>query len=102
MEESKFIFPFEKLDVWQMAVNLTGYVLELLEKILFNRHLRLVSQMEGAVVPIAQNIAEGKDADTKKNFFNTSVLRKDPFTKLLHLMKFSAGKRYFQRMNQKK
>lgn len=68
MEESKFVFPFEKLDVWQMSVNLTGYVLELLEKIPFNRHLRLVSQLEGAVASIAQNIAEGKGRQYKKEF----------------------------------
>ena len=68
MEESKFIFLFEKLDVWQMSVNLTGYVLELLEKIPFNKHLRLVSQLEGAVASIAQNIAEGKGRQYKKEF----------------------------------
>jgi four helix bundle protein len=68
VEESKFVFPFEKLDVWQMSVNLTGYVLELLEKIPFNRHLRLVSQLEGAVASIAQNIAEGKGRQYKKEF----------------------------------
>lgn len=68
MEESKFIFPFEKLDVWQMSVNLTGYVLELLEKIPFNKHVRLVSQLEGAVASIAQNIAEGKGRQYKKEF----------------------------------
>ena len=68
MEESKFIFPFEKLDVWQMSVNLIGYVLELLEKIPFNKHLRLVSQLEGAVASIAQNIAEGKGRQYKKEF----------------------------------
>ncbi|HHT9113460.1 MAG: four helix bundle protein [Planctomycetes bacterium] len=68
MEESKFIFPFEKLDVWQVSVNLTAYVLELLEKIPFNKHLRLVSQLEGAVASIAQNIAEGKGRQYKKEF----------------------------------
>ena len=68
MEESKFIFLFEKLDVWQMSVNLIGYVLELLEKIPFNKHLRLVSQLEGAVASIAQNIAEGKGRQYKKEF----------------------------------
>jgi len=68
VEESKFIFLFEKLDVWQMSVNLIGYVLELLEKIPFNKHLRLVSQLEGAVASIAQNIAEGKGRQYKKEF----------------------------------
>ena len=68
MEEGKFTFPFEKLDVWQMAVDLAGYVLALLEKIPFNKHLRLISQMEGAVASISQNIAEGKGRQYNKEF----------------------------------
>ena len=63
-----FLFPFEKLDVWQMAVNLVDKVLVLLEELPVNRHLRLVSQMEGAVTSISQNIAEGKGRQYKKEF----------------------------------
>jgi four helix bundle protein len=63
-----YIFPFEKLDVWQMAVELVDYVLDLLEKISFNKHLRLISQMEGAITSVPQNIAEGKGRQYKKEF----------------------------------
>ncbi|KAF0117511.1 MAG: hypothetical protein FD151_2345 [bacterium] len=38
MKEEKYIFSFEKLDVWQMAVDLADHVLGLLEKILLNKH----------------------------------------------------------------
>jgi four helix bundle protein len=68
MKEEKYIFPFEKLDVWQMAVDLADYVLGLLENIPFNKHMRLVSQMEGAVTSVPQNIAEGKGRQYKKEF----------------------------------
>ncbi len=68
MKEEKYIFPFEKLDVWQMAVDLADHVLVLLEKIPFNKHMRLVSQMEGAVTSVPQNIAEGKGRQYKKEF----------------------------------
>ena len=54
-----FIFPFEKLEIWQLAVDLADYILELLETIPPNKHLRLVGQMEAAVAGIPQNIAEG-------------------------------------------
>ena len=64
----EYIFPFEKLDVWQIAVNLADYVLELLENFPPNRHLRLVGQMEAAVTSPAQNIAEGKGRQYKKEF----------------------------------
>lgn len=63
-----YIFPFEKLDVYQMALELADYVLGLLEPIPLNKHFRLVSQMEAAVVSVAQNIAEGKGRQYKKEF----------------------------------
>jgi four helix bundle protein len=63
-----YLFPFEKLDVWQMALELADYVLGLLERIPSNKHFRLVSQMEGAVTSIPQNIAEGKGRQYKKEF----------------------------------
>jgi four helix bundle protein len=51
-----------------MAVDLADYVLGLLENIPFNKHMRLVSQMEGAVTSVPQNIAEGKGRQYKKEF----------------------------------
>lgn len=65
---SNYIFPFEKLDVWQLAVDLADYVLELVNKIPHNKHIRLVSQMEAAVTSVSQNIAEGKGRQYKKEF----------------------------------
>jgi four helix bundle protein len=63
-----YIFPFEKLDVWQLAIELADFVLGLLEELPPNRHLRLISQMEAAVTSPAQNIAEGKGRQHKKEF----------------------------------
>ena len=65
---SGYVFPFEKLDVWQLSVDLADYVLNLLGKISHNRHMRLISQMEAAVVSSSQNIAEGKGRQYKKEF----------------------------------
>jgi len=66
--QAPYVFPFEKLDVYQMAVDLADYVLGLLERIPLNKHFRLVSQIEGAVVSVSQNIAEGKGRQYKKEF----------------------------------
>ncbi len=63
-----FLFPFEKLDVWQMAVDLAKIVLNLLESLPHNKHIRLVSQMEAAATSPAQNIAEGRGRQYKKEF----------------------------------
>jgi four helix bundle protein len=65
---SEYVFPFEKLDVWQLSVDLADYALELLEAFPPNRHLRLVGQIEAAVTSPAQNIAEGKGRQYKKEF----------------------------------
>ena len=66
--QGKFTFPFEKLEVWQNAVDLADYVLKLLEGFPHNKHLRLIGQMESAVSSISQNIAEGKGRQYKKEF----------------------------------
>jgi four helix bundle protein len=64
----EFRFPFEKLEVWHLAVDLAETVLSLLEAFPRNKYSRLVGQMEAAASSIAQNIAEGKGRQYKKEF----------------------------------
>jgi four helix bundle protein len=68
--ENRYIFPFEKLDVWNLAIDLADSVLALLETLPANKHLRLISQMEAAIASVAQNIAEGKGRQHKKEFIH--------------------------------
>jgi four helix bundle protein len=65
---AEYLFPFERLDVWQLTVDLAESILALLEKLPQNKHIRLISQMEAAVTSPAQNIAEGKGRQYKKEF----------------------------------
>jgi len=65
---NRYLFPFEKLDVWQLTVDLAETVLDTLEKLPGGKYLRLVSQMEAAATSPAQNIAEGKGRQYKKEF----------------------------------
>ena len=65
---NQYVFPFEKLDVYQMAVDLAEKVLALLDELPQNKHLRLINQMEAAATSPAQNIAEGKGRQYKKEF----------------------------------
>ena len=64
----EFVFPFEKLEVWQLAVDLADFIFSLLEMFPPNKHFRIISQMEAAVTGISQNIAEGKGRQYKKEF----------------------------------
>lgn len=55
----EFRFPFEKLEVWRLAVDLADYVLNILDSFPTGKYLRVISQMEAAVTSVPQNIAEG-------------------------------------------
>ena len=55
MMEKVFEFPFEKLEVWQLAIDLADFILTLLDSFPQNKYLRLIGQMEAAVTSIAQN-----------------------------------------------
>jgi len=64
----QYVFPFEKLEVWQESLALADEVLRLFGRVQQGRHLRLISQIEGAVASISQNIAEGKGRQHRKEF----------------------------------
>ena len=93
---SEYVFPFEKLDVWQMAVNLAEFVLDLLEKFPKNRHLRLVGQMEAAVTSPAQNIAEGKGRQYKKEFIQFLHIAQGSLYEVVTLIEIFRRKRLFK------
>jgi four helix bundle protein len=64
----EFKFPFEKLEVWHLAVDFADFVLNILDSFPPNKYSRVVGQMEAAVSSIPQNIAEGKGRQYKKEF----------------------------------
>jgi four helix bundle protein len=68
MNGNKFVFPFEKLEIWQLSIEFADFVLDSMTTFPPNRFLRLIGQMEAAVASISQNIAEGKGRQYKKEF----------------------------------
>jgi len=68
MNEKKFVFPFEKLEVWQLSIEYADFILNLTAQFPPGKFLRLVGQMEAAATSISQNIAEGKGRQYKKEF----------------------------------
>ena len=43
--EDDFVFPFEKIEVWQLSVDLADYIFGLLESFPPNIHFRIIGQM---------------------------------------------------------
>ena len=92
----KYVFPFEKLDVWQLSVDLAEFVLDLLDKFPSNKHIRLVSQMEAAATSPAQNIAEGKGRQYKKEFIQFLHIAQGSLYELVTLNQVFRRKDLFQ------
>lgn len=65
---NEFKFPFEKLDLWHLAIDFADFILNVLDSFPPNKYSRLVGQIEAAVSSIPQNIAEGKGRQYKKEF----------------------------------
>jgi len=82
----EFRFPFEKLEVWHLAVDLTETVLSLLEAFPQNKYSRLAGQMEAAASSIAQNIAEGKGRQYKKEFIQFLYVAEGSLFEVLTLL----------------
>lgn len=62
-------FAFQKLDVWQLAVEFADTVISATENLKAPRqHYRLIEQLEAAATSVAMNIAEGKGRYSKKEF----------------------------------
>ena len=66
-----YTFPFEKLEIWHHAVDLADCTLSILDASPTNKHPKLSVQMEAAVSRVAQNIAEGKGKQYKKDFIQS-------------------------------
>ena len=92
-----FKFPFTKLEVWQLAVDLADLVLELLEALPKNKYLRLIGQMEAAVCSIAQNIAEGKGRQYKKEFIQFLYIAEGSLFEVLTLTEIFNRRKLFKK-----
>ena len=93
---SSYVFPFEKLDVWQMSVDLAGYVLDLLEAIPAHRYLRIIGQMEASCLSVAQNIAEGKGRQYKKEFIQFLYIAQGSLYEMVTLNEVFKRKQLFK------
>jgi four helix bundle protein len=99
MGVEKFIFPFEKIQVYQLALDLADCIFDLLDSVPPSRHLRLVGQMEAAVSSIAQNIAEGKGRQYKKEFVQFLYIAEGSLFEVLALCELFIRRKLFSEVN---
>jgi four helix bundle protein len=62
------MFNFEKLDVWQEAIDFADLVYELTGALPADERFGLTTQMRRAVVSISSNIAEGSSRASRPDF----------------------------------
>ena len=59
---------FEEIQAWQEARKLTKEIYKFTKKIAFRKDFNLTSQIQRDVISIMENIAEGFDRHSKKDF----------------------------------
>ena len=89
----EFTFPFEKLEVWHLAIELADFVLKILESFPKDKYYRLIGQTEAAVSSVAQNVAEGKGRQYKKEFIQYLYVAEGSLFELLTLVEISKRRR---------
>jgi four helix bundle protein len=62
------VFGFEKLEVWQKAIELADNVYAVTRRFPDDERFGLTSQLRRAAVSVAANIAEGSGRSSKKDF----------------------------------
>ena len=67
-EEQKRGFNFEKLDVWQRAVELAAFVYGFTKEFPADEKSGVTSQMRRAAVSVSSNIAEGSSRSSRQDF----------------------------------
>jgi four helix bundle protein len=92
-----FKFPFTRLEVWQLSVELADFILEQLEALPKNKYFRLIGQMEAAVCSIAQNIAEGKGRQYKKEFIQFLHIAEGSLFEVLTLTEIFSRRKLFKK-----
>ena len=63
----EYLFPFEKLEVWQLAKELILSIYDISKKFPSNEKYGLTSQINRAVISVASNLAEGSSRISKKD-----------------------------------
>ncbi len=72
--EKEYLFPFEKLEVWQLAKKLVLAIYDVSKRFPANEQYGLISQINRAVISVASNLAEGSSRISQKDQAHFSQL----------------------------
>lgn len=59
MSTGQYLFPFEKLEIWQLAIEYTVYIYEITKKFPKEEQFGLTNQLRRSSNSVSSNIAEG-------------------------------------------
>ena len=80
-------FAYEKLDVWNKAVDFAVKVIDLVETIDTGRkHYRLLEQIEASSTSVSMNLAEGKGRFSKKEFIQYCYIARGSLYETMKLL----------------
>ena len=97
-------FAFEKLKVYQRALDFSVAVIDIIDKIETPRkHFRLVEQLESSSTSVALNISEGKGRFSKKEFKHFLYIARGSLYETITMLqifrkKHWLGKEYYQKL----
>lgn len=88
-------FAYEKLEVWNKAVDFAVEVIDTVEDITTDRkHYRLLEQIEASSTSVAMNIAEGKGRFSKKEFIQYLYISRGSLYETMTLLEIFRRKRW--------
>jgi len=91
---------YEKLEVWNRAVDFAVKVIELVEAIDTGRkHYRLLEQIEASSTSVSMNLAEGKGRNSKKEFIQFCYIARGSLYETMTLLEILKRKGWISELN---
>lgn len=79
-------FRFEGLDIWQRAISISNELFDVAERAEENRKYRFAEQLNGAVMSITNNIAEGSAASSAKEFARYLTISRNSIFEVVNIL----------------
>ena len=89
-----FTFNFEKLDVWQEAIQFADLIYMVTKKFPDEERFGLTNQMRRAAVSISSNIAEGSSRNSRPDFARFIEIATGSLFEVLSQSKVSQNQKY--------